>query len=343
MLSSTFFPTANRFFFSLLTIFFASPLFSQAPPLPQSVFDYLTPQDGINLTLDLDLTELINNKKTNQYFPATITTADGQVLPLEVRPRGKYRRKICEVPPLKLKFSKKTLRAAQLDTLNEIKLVVPCFDDPDSEDLLLREYVAYRLFERLNPQYAVRARLVRVAFRDRHVEQTHAPVYCLLLEHEEQVAARLRGDLVENYNLPADQLDTESAAITCLFEYMIGNTDWEIASFRNVYLLKPANGSKIRVIPYDFDFSEMVGAPYAMQNKSGSKPGRKLIADGLSAAMMLQAAQTMQTAKADLLTWCSASFLPRNTVKELNRYVLSFYEALDTKLDFSKGMPTDLR
>ncbi len=309
----------------------------QAPPLPTSVFDYLTPEEGVSMTIELDLTELINNKKTNQYFPATLTTTDGQIMTLEIRPRGKFRRKVCEIPPLKLKFSKKTLRAAQLDTLNEVKLVVPCFNDPESEALLLREYVAYRLYERLSPTYAVRARLVKVAFRDRHVEQLHAPVYCLLLEHEEQVAARLRGSLVESYNLPAEQMDGQQCALTCLFEYMIGNTDWQIANFRNVYLLKPANGEKIHVIPYDFDFSELVGAPYALSNTSGTKPERKLVMDGLSTQVMLQAAQTVQTAKADLLALCNAPFLPKNTAKELGHYLASFYQALDSNLDFTSG------
>ena len=142
----TIFHSPTRLIINSLLLLFTLKAYGQAPPLPQSVFDFLTPQEGVAMTIELDLTELINNKKTNQYFPATLTTADGQLLQLDIRPRGKYRRKICEVPPLKLKFSEKGLRAAQLDTLNVVKLVVPCFNDAESEALLLREYVAYRLF-----------------------------------------------------------------------------------------------------------------------------------------------------------------------------------------------------
>jgi len=332
----------TRLIFSLLILLFAVPAFSQAPPLPQSVFDYLSPQEGVAMTIELDLTELINNKNTNQFFPATITTADGNLLQVDIRARGKYRRKMCDVPPLKLKFSKKVLRAAQLDTLNEVKLVVPCFHDAESESLLLREYVAYRLFEQLSPAHAVRARLVKITFRDRHVEQIKEPVYCLLLEHEEQVAARLRGTMVEDYNLSPEQLDGEQSALTSLFEYMIGNTDWAVDNFRNVYLLKPNNGDKIRVIPYDFDFSGLVGASYAKANQA-TKPERKLVTKGLSAQVLKQAAATIQAAKPDLITWCNAPFLSKNTSKELHRYLESFYQALDTKLDFSEGKVGDIR
>lgn len=341
MQSNALFLFPTQLIFSLLVLLFSREAFSQPPQFSQSVFDYLSPQEGVAMTIELDLTELINSKKTNQYFPATLTTADGQLLQLDIRPRGKYRRKNCEIPPLKLKFSKKTLRAAHLDTLNEVKLVVPCLDDAEGEALLLREYVAYRLFERLSPTHAVRARLVKVAFRDRHVEQLKAPVYCLLLEHEEQVAARLQGSIVEDYNLPGGQLDMQQAALTSLFEYMIGNTDWAVADFRNVYLLKPADGSKIRVIPYDFDFSALVGAPYAMNNQA-SRPERKLVTTGISALALSQAAGTMRAAKTDLLAWCSASFLSKNAAKEMNRYLEAFYEVLDTKPDFLKG-PVEIR
>ena len=50
----------------------------------------------------------------------TLTDADGKTYQVEIKPRGKYRRKVCEEPPLKVKFSKKALRAEGLDTLNEV-------------------------------------------------------------------------------------------------------------------------------------------------------------------------------------------------------------------------------
>ena len=117
---SSLFHSPIRLIVSLLLVFISLTAFGQISTSPQSVFDYLTPQEGVAMTIELDLTDLINNKKTNQFFPGTITTANGELLQVDIRPRGKYRRKMCDVPPLKLKFSKKTLRAAQLDTLNEV-------------------------------------------------------------------------------------------------------------------------------------------------------------------------------------------------------------------------------
>ncbi len=326
--------------FGAFLLFLSHFVQAQAPLSVPSVFDCLTAQEGAALTLELDLTELINQKSTNQYFPGTLTTADGKTFPMEARPRGKYRRKICEMPPLKLKFPKKALRANGLDTLNEVKLVVPCFDDPKGEELLLREYVAYRMFERISPEHHVRARLVKATFRDRHVEKNRDPVWCLLLEHEEQVAARLRGKMVEAYNLPADSLNIEQTATTALFQYLIGNTDWAISTFRNIYLVKPASGERIRPIPFDFDFSGFVSAPYAsVTTASGLKDvkERLLMADGLPQSALDAAMVRMDAAKADLLSWCASPFLSKSTSRELTRYVESFFAEPVPKVAKVKG------
>lgn len=311
-----------------------------------SVFDYLTAQEGAAMTLELDLTDLVNSKKTNQYFPASLQTEGGQMFGIEVRPRGKYRRKICDVPPMKLKFSKKELRKAGLDTLNEIKLVVPCFDSPESEALLLREYVAYRMFERLDPAYSVRARLVKITFRDRHIEQTKVPVYALLVEHSEQVAARLDGDIVEYYNTPVDSIHTGQAALNAMFQYMIGNTDWGISDIRNVYFLKPHDGSKIRIIPFDFDFSGLVNAPYAVpSSQTGLRTvrDRLLQAEGIPPVAIQQAAELLRNTQASLLELCDATFLPEKCKTDMESYIKRFFDAIGDKEKIPQHIKGDVR
>ncbi len=340
MQTKTFFPFSKTLIFSLLFLFPFCRTFAQAPPARQSAFDLLTAEEGAAITLELDLTDLINNKNTNNYYPGTLSTASGQMLKVEVRARGKFRRRVCDVPPLKLKFPKKELKAANLDTLNEMKMVVPCFDDPRGQELLLREYVAYRMFERLSPN-SVRARLVTVTFRDRHVEGVKTPVYCLLVEHEEQVAARLHGRIEEIYSTPADSLQTEQAALTAVFNYMIGNTDWGVADNRNVYLLRAAPGEKLAVVPYDFDFAGLVDAPYTVPKaETGMKyiRERKLQTQGIPEPALRQAAAKIKGAQGDLLAWCNSSFLSKNTAKEMTRYLESFFEKAD-QLPVEQGRP----
>ena len=323
--------SSKTLIFNFVLLFLFARAAAQPPVVATSAFDFLTTEEGATLTLELDLTDLINNKNTKTYFPGSLTTADGKMMKVEARARGKFRRRVCDVPPLKLKFSKKELRARGLDTLNEIKLVVPCFNEPRGEELLLREYVAYRMYERLSP-YSVRARLVKVIFRDKHVEEATRPVYCLLVEHEEQVAARLKGKIVQEYGLQADSLQAEQGALTALFEYMIGNTDWSLADARNVYLFKSAPAAKINLIPYDFDFAGLVNAPYAVPNADTGLKNvreRRLLAKGIPGTALRQAAEQFKAAQADLLAMCTASYLSKNTSKYLTNYIESFFQNID--------------
>ena len=51
-----------------------------------------------------------------------------------------------------------------------------------------------------------------------------------------------------------------------LFEYMIGNTDMSIWALHNVRLIQKPNRTLIAV-PYDFDLSGLVHAPYATPDR----------------------------------------------------------------------------
>jgi hypothetical protein len=164
-----------------------------------------------------------------------------------------------------------------------------------------------------------------------------APVYCLLVEHEEQIAARLGGEIIEKYGLVADSLETEQAALTALFQCMIGNTDWNVSEMRNIYLFKPGKDkdAKIRLIPYDFDFAGLVNAPYATpKTETGLKnvKERILLAGGLPDSALKQAVEKTKGAQTDLMTFCNSNFLNKNSVKELNDYMRSFFQNIDNLL-----------
>ncbi len=335
-------------FWAILLLFFytASATFAQAPQKPASVFEQITSIDGGLLELEIDLTEIINNKNTNTYFPGNIKVHNVKTFKVEIRPRGKYRRRVCDVPPLKIKFSKKELRAAGLDTLNEVKVVTPCEFTAEGEALLLKEYLAYRMYEKLDPKYSVRARLVKIKFIDKHVEVQKPASYCILLEHEEELSARLGGSMVEAYNLKMDTMEMRKTSLTVMFEYMIGNTDWDLSSFRNIYLFRPNTGGKIMPIPYDFDFSGLVSAPYAIPtSESGLRrvQDRYLMARDIPSSFLRQAVQTIKGSKADIGTICTATYLPDNVSKEVMRYLNTFFEAVESKDEVPEKMKVSMR
>ncbi len=332
----------SRFLF----VFFQVPLLvsGQATAAASTIYERLTQQEGAKITLELDVTSIVENRKTDLYFPAMLTTEDGKSYKIEVKPRGKYRRKISEIPPLKLKFKKKTLVADGLDTLNEIKLVLPTIDNSQGDELIVKEYLAYRLFERLGIA-SVRARLIKLNLRDSHVEKSRS-MLAILVEDEEETVARLNGKLVEQYGLPADSMLMDQAGVVAMFEYMIGNTDWDISMMRNVRLVEASESGKVCVIPYDFDFSGLVSAPYASpSSESGLRTVRDrfLMANGITPEALKRGVQLLRACKKDFYDLCRSKYLSKVAAADMIAYLETFYNAVELKdeVPATLRMPTD--
>jgi hypothetical protein len=304
-----------------------------------SVFQSLTGKEGTKIAIEMDLTALIGNKKTVAYSPAKLTGEDGKIWEIEVRPRGKYRRKICQLPPLKLKFKKKSLTAAGLDTLNEMKLVLPCFEDEHGDELIIKEYLAYRMFE-LMTDACVKARLIKLSLTDTHIGKKHT-VFAILLEDEEEICKRLKGIPSETYGIPADSLLTNQAALVSMFEYMVGNTDWDLSMIRNVRTIRSPESGKIILIPYDFDFSGLVSAPYATpSSESGLRNVRErfLISNGLPPESLRRATQRMKGYKKDILALCRSKYLSREGTQDMTAYLESFFLKAESVHDMPSTM-----
>ena len=323
------------FCLSLLFLFISQVTSAQERSYPQTIFELLTSEEGGKFTLQTDLTSILEDRRKEEYTPAILITPTGKSYTVKVLPKGKFRRKKAEVPPLKIKFPKKTLRTDGLDTLNEIKLILPCYDSRDGDELLAKEYLIYKMFEHLT-QNCVKARLIQIELRDSHVEKTRKAMLGILVEDNEETAARLNGVEVEQYGLPMDSLQLSQAAMVAMFQYMIGNTDWDIAMVRNVRLIRPRQAEGILVMPYDFDFAGLVGAPYASPaSESGlqSVLDRFLMANGIPKEDLRRAAQTLVDAKEDLYDICHSKYLTRNTSNGLKSYLDTFFDSIDKNLD----------
>jgi len=304
---------------------------AQKTPKPKTIFEYIAPVEGAPVVLESDLTTILANRYSTEYQSAKLTLPDGKSLAVKVQPKGKYRRKTAEVPPLKIKFAKKNLLEMGLDTLNEVRLVLPGKDNRKGDQLLVKEYLIYRMFEQLTNN-CVRARLVKVSLRDVHVETFSMEMYGLLVEDNEETSARLNGIEIEQYGLPYDSMAMEQAALVAVFQYMIGNTDWDVAMMRNVRLIRPNDSDKILLVPYDFDFAGLVAAPYASpSSESGLMTvlDRYLMANGIPKSALRQAVQTLKKAERDLYDRCYSKHLSRDVSIEMIRYLETFFLKID--------------
>jgi hypothetical protein len=111
---------------------------------------------------------------------------------------------------------------------------------------------------------AFQVRLARITYEDTGGEYEARTEYGFLIEDADEVGTRLGGTVFElegDRNLPPDVFDVRAATRLAVFQYMIGNTDWLEVAGHNVEIFERPTGAL--PVPYDFDFSGLVDAPYA--------------------------------------------------------------------------------
>jgi hypothetical protein len=311
-----------------------------AQKTPESFFQSMTKEEGTKMTFEVDMTTLLSKKKTNDYITAKWICPDGKAYEVEVRSRGKFRRKMCEYPPIKLKFKKKELVRAGFDTLNEIRLVMPCKDSDQADDLVIKEYLAYRMYETLTPA-SIHARLIRLTLVDTHTGQKMNG-FAVLMEDVEETQVRLKSKEMEAFGLPLDSMNINQTALMCMFEYMIGNTDWDLSMQRNVRFLRSDNAGKVVPIPYDFDFSGLVSAPYASpSSESGLKTVRErfYMHNGLSVEQSKKAARQILDAQDKIIALCNNKYLSRKANEEMALFLKGFFQTLSS----NEVMPSKMK
>jgi len=226
---------------------------------------------AITITADIGAINRDRNPDSDKRFPGTVSVEGegGKMLslPVELSTRGHARLNVrtCDAAPLKLDFVKKDLMGTVLDGQGELKLVTHCRTDDDHEQHVLSEYFVYRLFNLFTPR-SFRARLVKVVYVDSRRQKTSPVRYGMLLEKDDHVATRLGGRLAPLPKRLFRQLDQETLTLMALLQYAIGNTDYSIYALHNVELVQAPNGT-LYTVPYDFDYSGLVNAPYAAADK----------------------------------------------------------------------------
>lgn len=227
--------------------------------------------EPLALTLAADFSLLEDDRGDHPpERPATVTVRadDGTEVRLEaeVRTRGNFRRARanCFMPPLRLDVKTGQVEGTVFEGQDKLKIVGNCRPGRESwEVLVLREYLAYEMLRAVTDE-AFRVRLARITYVDTSGSDDPRTEFAFFIEDDETLAARLGAsvfELDEGRNLPAEAFEVRSATRLAVFAYMIGNTDWSEVAGHNVVLLERGGGAV--AVPYDFDFSGLVDAPYA--------------------------------------------------------------------------------
>jgi hypothetical protein len=230
----------------------------------------------LDVTITAPFATLVRERPTEDYLPGRFryAEADGSIrdFDLEIRTRGHFRHANCDFPPVRLNFKKSQTRATLFDNQDKLKLVVHCDDSVRYEQTILREYLAYRILNELTDM-SFRVRLLRVSYVDIDGRWDQKVRFAFLIEHVSRLADRIdRKDLAVS-GTTVDSIQSDLLNLTSIFEFFIGNTDFSpIAGAPgndccHNYVLFGNDADPIVAIPYDFDQSGFVNAPYAHPNQ----------------------------------------------------------------------------
>ncbi|TRO64561.1 hypothetical protein FGM01_13420 [Christiangramia sabulilitoris] len=181
-------------------------------------------------------------------------------LEVRLRKRGNFRLKNCYYAPIKVKIKKKEAKNTLFEGHKNLKLVLPCKLEKDKNDNIIKEYLAYKLYEMVSP-YHFKTRLVDVELEE--IKGKGIKIHKLkgfLVEDDKHVAKRIGAKVLPSKTHPMNQMPLECVR-NSFFQFMIGNTDYSIAYQHNSKLI--FLDGQIIPVPYDFDMAGMVNTSYS--------------------------------------------------------------------------------
>jgi hypothetical protein len=313
----------------------ARPLFQSADPVE------------FTLTANFNAINKDHNPESTTRYPGVITVKGKDGAPrniaVKLSARGHFRRmaRNCSVVPLRIEFTKDGMAAGTVfDGQTTLKLGTGCEDSKEYEQITLREYLSYPMFNMVTP-LSFRARLARATYADEKSKKKSATRYALFIEHENDVARRNEGRIVELQRITFKDLDAETLTRAMLFEYMIGNTDVSIWALHNVRIVQKPDRTLI-VVPYDFDLSGFVHAPYAIPDR---KLGLRSVVDRLyrgpcrTTDEFDAAAAPFRTKRADMLALVdSTRDLEPATRRDVKEYIEGFFRTIERPASIKKAL-----
>jgi len=242
----------------------------------------------IDITLRFDLTSYFRTKPKEEYLKANITfhlsETDSINSDIRLKTRGVFRNRYCHFAPIELNFKKADFGYTDLNKISKIKLVPECNSGGLNETYVLREYLIYKLFNVLTDT-SFRVRLVRINYLDTQNKKKPITQFGFFIEPVEMLAARANYIQIKSRNLTQKNITPKVMDRLAIFNYMVGNYDWSIPGQHNVKVFRPLIFDTLMygiAIPYDFDWTGLVNASYAVPAENvGTESVRERVFTGI--------------------------------------------------------------
>ena len=265
----------------LLFLYLILPLFLWAQPdsaailadsIPKervTVFRHLQQDSILHLHFKTKIKGLKKFEDDPEKHPAKLTLGNTALekkkWKIKLEQRGKLRRDICLYKPQRIKFSKKQLTKRGLIPRRNVKMVMRCHGGKSSDRLVLKEYLVYQLYNILTDK-SYQVQLIQATFEDSLKSKDNFESYGFLIEPTKELGLRNWASISESQGKTPSDMGEKTYLLMSIFQYMVGNTDWNIEKAHNLKFLKAPADNLYTPIPYDFDFTGFVNAAYAEPN-----------------------------------------------------------------------------
>lgn len=310
-------------------------------------FGLFDKDDILNISLKFDLSTYFRAKPQKEYLKAKITfhpgEADSASGEIRLKTRGVFRNQYCMFAPIDLNFKKADFGYSDLNKISKIKLVPQCSSGKDKEDWVLREYLAYKLFNVLTDT-SFRVRLVRVTYIDSENKRKKPakPViqYAFFIEPAYMLTARTNSIELTTANLNQKFIIPQIMDRMAIFNFMIGNYDWSVPGRHNVFVTKSKeidlSGLAI-AIPHDFDWTGLVNPTYAV-------PAEEIGTESVRDRLFLGICRKKEIYNKELDVFLEkkeqfykvindCSYIDQKAKKDMTDYLDGFYDMLSGKKD----------
>ncbi|MEO7767615.1 MAG: hypothetical protein ABIS01_09320, partial [Ferruginibacter sp.] len=192
-------------------------------------------------------------------------------------------------------------------------------------------------------------RLVKMEYHDIKERIKTRTNFAFFIEDVAEMAKRNNCVEVKNESFHTESTNRQHTTTVTLFEYMIGNTDWAVPLYRNIKLIRNEEDSSSRpfVVPYDFDYSGMVNAGYAIpvpELKISSVRERKYLGFGRTMGELQAALDPFRTQR-KLMDSLITGFAPLQLKykKEMTRYLNDFFNIVSKEKEIRNAFIYDAK
>ena len=307
----------------------------------------------IVLTADWKTVQRDRKVTSKTLYPGTMAIVKdgvaGTPFAIELRTRGHVRRdpRMCGFAPLRLELPKDKTKGTIFEGHGKVKLGTHCQGDGLYQQYTLKDYLANLLHHTLTPR-SLRARLAKVTYAETNGGKEPYTKLGILFEDVDDMAAR-----AEMRELPVPRqmfryVDQPQLLFMSMFQYMIGNVDYSILALHNVIMLDDAKMVRYTV-PYDFDYSGLVNAHYAIPAKGLPIPS---VRDRLyrgpckTEAEVNEALTVFREKQAELLALPATLTqygLNEGSRKDAEKYLAEFFELVNRPDRVKKTFVTDCK